>query len=301
MVEAASPANLAFAFENDRFLGKNGHSAGHDTLGPMPHPYFDRPMPLVIGHRGAAGVAPENTLVGFETGLSMGAHIIESDIHVTHDGVPVLIHDPDLDRTTNGRGPVEGMGWAELRTLDAGCRFTGSPEPGADYGDRGIGVPRLRDAFEAFPSTPFNLEIKASARDLVSSVVALVREFEREDRTLLVAGEDPIQALLRQELKDTGVRPALGASLADIVDIAVSAREGRSHSSDSMAIQVPLDFGGSRLVTPALIEHCRVHGVEVHVWTINEPDTMRELLDQGVGGIVTDLPGVLAEVIAKRG
>jgi len=266
----------------------------------MSHPYFDRPMPLVIGHRGAAGVAPENTLVGFETGLSEGAHMIESDIHVTRDGVPVLIHDPDLDRTTNGRGSVEDMDWAELRTLDAGCRFSDSAETRTDYSGRGIGVPRLRDAFEAFPSTPFNLEIKASAQDLVASVVALVQEFEREDRTLLVSGEDGIQSLLRRELTETGCRPALGASLSDIVDIAVSAREGKPHTSDSMAIQVPLDFGGNRLVTPALIDHCRSHGVEVHVWTINDPETMHELLDLGVGGIVTDLPGVLADVIAHR-
>jgi glycerophosphoryl diester phosphodiesterase len=244
-------------------------------------------------------VAPENTLLGFEKGLSDGAHILESDIHVTRDGVPVLIHDPELDRTTNGRGRVEAVDWSELRGLDAGCRFQANAEGGASFAGQGLAVPRLRDAFEAFPAVAFNLEIKSSARDLVPSVVALVREFEREDRTLLVAGEDAIQARLRRELADTGIRPALGASLADIVGIALAAREGKPHESDSMAIQVPLDFGSNRLVTSALIAHCRAHGVQVHVWTINAPDTMRELLDQGVDGIITDLPGVMADVIAK--
>ena len=113
-----------------------------------------------------------------------------------------------------------------------------------------------------------------------------------------VAGDDGIQARLREEIRSSGTAPALGASLSDIVEIVRAASEGKPHASDSMAIQVPLDFAGNRLITPMLIDHCHGQNVQVHVWTINEAATMGELLDLGVDGIVTDLPGVMAHLIA---
>ncbi|MCS5635840.1 MAG: glycerophosphodiester phosphodiesterase [Myxococcota bacterium] len=264
----------------------------------MAHPYFERPTPLILGHRGAAGVAPENTLPAFRRGLADGAHMLESDIHVTRDGVPVLIHDPEVDRTTGGHGAVIDFDFAELRDLDAGWAFESAAEGGFPFRGQGIRIPSLREAFEAFPESAFNLEIKAPEPNLVPDVLKLVREFEREERTLLVAGDDGIQARLRAEMARSGTAPALGASLSDIVEIVRAASEGRPHASDSMAIQVPLDFAGNRLVTPMLIDHCHGRDVQVHVWTINEADTMRELLAVGVDGIVTDLPGVMAQVIA---
>jgi glycerophosphoryl diester phosphodiesterase len=266
----------------------------------MTHPYFYRPTPVILGHRGAAGVAPENTLVAFERGLADGAHIIESDIHVTRDGVPVLIHDPDLDRTTSGSGPVLEQTFADLQTLDAGCSFRLDHGEEAPYAGQGIRVPSVREAFESFPDAPFNFEIKTKARDVIDSVLTLIQEFDREERTLLVAGEDPIQASLRQALAESGIRPALGASLGDIVDIVRGASEGQAHSSDSMAIQIPLHFGENRLVTPDLIAHCRAYGVQIHVWTINDPGVMSELLDQGIDGIVTDRPDIMAGLVAAR-
>lgn len=263
----------------------------------MAHPYFSLPRPLILGHRGAAGVAPENTLFAFERGLADGAHAIESDLHVTRDGVPVLIHDSSVDRTTEGKGSVEALDLGELQALDAGYRFQEDAVGAAAFRDRGIRVPSLREAFEAFPATAFNLEIKSAALDLVPAVVALVQEFEREDRTLLVAGEDGIQARLREELARSGARPALGASLADILDIVQAAGAGRPHATDSMAIQIPPKFGQEQLVTDALLQYCHAHDVQVHVWTINSESTMRELLDQGVDGLVTDVPGVMAALL----
>ncbi len=266
----------------------------------MTHPYFDRPTPLILGHRGAAGVAPENTLLAFERGLKDGAHIIESDIHVTRDGVPVLIHDPNLDRTTNGSGPVAEHDFAEVQQLDAGCRFPRTEGDPQAYADQGIRIPSVREAFERFPDVLFNFEIKADTQGVIDSVLALIREFDREDRTLLVAGEDPIQARLRDALDRSGLHPALGASLGDIVDIVRGASEGKPHSSDSMAIQVPLHFGENLLVTPELVAHCHAHRVQVHVWTINDPETMSDLLDRGVDGIVTDRPDIMASLLASR-
>ena len=204
----------------------------------MSHPYFDLKRPLILGHRGAAGLAPENTLVSFARGLAVGAQIIESDVHVTRDGVPVLIHDPQVDRTTDGHGALCDLDLAALHELDAGHRFT-SPEGAFPFRGQRLRVPTLREAFESHPDVRFNLEIKAPGRELIRRIVDLVVELDREDRTLLVAGEDAIQRDLRAVLKETGARPALGASLSDILDV-VRAATDQGLSAGLATVQVAL-------------------------------------------------------------
>jgi glycerophosphoryl diester phosphodiesterase len=264
------------------------------------HPYFDVPRPSVLGHRGAAGSAPENTLASFSLALEHGAHILESDVHITRDGVPVLIHDPEIDRTTEGRGRVSTLRFDELRRFDAGYRY--SADDGRSHPERGRGhrVPSLAEAFEGFPDARFNLELKAAGDALPEAVLALVAEFDRADRTLLTAGEDADMACLRAALPGSPARPAIGASLADILEVVRAAVEGRAPETDSMAIQIPESFGGRPLVTEQLVRHAHDHGVAVHVWTINAIDSMHALLDLGVDGLVTDHPGRLAAVLRDR-
>lgn len=253
----------------------------------------------MLGHRGAAGSAPENTLAAFGRGLEDGAHIIETDAHATRDGVPVLMHDARVDRTTDGSGALAELDWREIQKLDAGHRF--SSENGAEwpYRGRGVRVPSLREAFETYPDARFNIEIKAPGRAFIRDIVELVVSLGREDRTLLVAGEDTVQAELRSVLTETRARPALGASLADILDVVGAAIEGRSPTTDSMALQIPSAFSGRPLVTRELVEHAHAHDIAVHVWTINEPEEMRALLDLGVDGLVTDWPGRMTKLIAE--
>ncbi|MBW2229780.1 MAG: glycerophosphodiester phosphodiesterase [Deltaproteobacteria bacterium] len=266
----------------------------------MLHPYFDVTRPVILGHRGAAGVAPENTLAAFARGLADGAHIIESDVQRTKDGVPVLIHDAELDRTTDGHGPVASLTWAELQELDAGHWFTAADTGDFPFRGRGHRVPSLKQTFEAWPEARFNLELKAESREMVAEVVRLVQKLDRENRTLLTAGEDRVQAMLREELEESGARPALGASLADILAVVQSALAGAVPSTDSMALQIPTEFAGNPLVTPELVAHCHAHGIEVHVWTVNDPDEIRRLIALGVDGIVTDYPGRMAQLCAER-
>lgn len=265
----------------------------------MSHPYFDLPRPIILGHRGAAGSAPENTLASFARALEDGAQILETDLHVTKDGVPVLLHDATLDRTTNGSGAVADLSLEELQALDAAHRFEGTPPTYPPIDGGRIVVPSLEEAFQAFPDARFNIEIKAESEALIESVVALVETAQRADRTLLTAGDDTIQALLRSELGRSGAKPAIGASLADIVEVVSSAVSGRAPETDSMALQIPREFADRPLVTPELVAHCHLHGIQVHVWTINDPAEMRELLDIGVDGLVTDHPGRMARLLAS--
>ncbi|MAJ58816.1 MAG: hypothetical protein CBC48_01950 [bacterium TMED88] len=263
------------------------------------HPYFDLPSPTILGHRGAAGPAPENTLVAFRRGLQDGAHAIETDAHVTRDGVPVLLHDARVDRTTDGAGPVAEFDFDAVQRLDAGFRYSATPNsaPEQPYRDQGLQIPSLKEAFENLPDARFNIELKAHDEAFIQQVVELILEFERESRTLLVAGEDKTQELLRQILVRTGAQPALGASLADVLDVVKSAVDQRPPATDSMALQIPRSFAGQPLITSSLVEHAHRHGIAVHVWTINDPEEMKALLDLGVDGLVTDWPGRMAELI----
>jgi len=260
----------------------------------MLHSFFDVDRPIVIGHRGAAGDRPENTLVSFETALAQGAQILESDVHLSSDGVPILLHDPDLERTTDGRGEASNRTWAELGTLDAGIRF--EDEAGnTPFRGKGIHIPSLEEAFERFPDARFNLEIKCAGVDGIRATLDLVERFDRSDRTLLAAGEDDIMRDLRAALPLRKTRPAIGASLQEIVAAVTSALTGSVMPAGVMALQIPATFGDKPLATREFVEHAHENDVQVHVWTVNDLDEIEALLDVGVDGIVTDYPGKMTD------
>ncbi len=266
----------------------------------MPHPFFELSHPIVIGHRGAAGDHPENTLPSFEAALAEGAAVLESDVHVTRDGVPILLHDPTLERVCGVNGAAADRTWASLRTLDAGFGFEDARGERPFLG-RGIRIASLEEAFEHFPDARFNLEIKCEGEPVLRETLRLIERFRRADQTLLTAGDDPVMRGLRRAVAASPVRPALGASLGEILAVIASALHGQPMPAGVMALQIPAEFAGRPLVTPALLEHAHAHGVEVHVWTINALPEIETLLDLGVDGIVTDHPGRMARWLAERG
>ena len=271
----------------------------------MAHPFFE-PTPLILGHRGAAAHAPENTLLSFERAIELGAGVIESDVQVSRDGVPVLMHDAAVDRVTNGAGVVESMSLAELQALDAGHHFSigdrGELDAGADgrFRGRGLRVPSLEEAFQEFPGVRFNLEIKTSAPGLVERVIELVSKYRREVDTLLTAADDAIMKAIRDLLERHRLAAATSASVSEVAAVARAAADGRDPPPNIMALQIPTHFAGRPLVTPALVAHAKAHDIQLHVWTINDRDEMTALLDLGVDGLVTDFPDRAAQAIARR-
>lgn len=263
----------------------------------MGHPFFDVEHPIVIGHRGCAGEFPENTLASFEAALAQGAAILESDVHVTRDGHPVLLHDPTLERTCGVAHAAAALSLAEIRALDAGQGFR-DPAGQRPFAGRGHRVAILEEAFAAFPEARFNLELKCGGEAVAAKVLELVERFERADRTLLTSGEDDIMGGLRRALARSRARPALGASVGDVLAVIRSAQSGAAMPPGVMALQIPTSFAGQPLVTRALVDHAHAHGVEVHVWTINERPEIEALLALGVDGIVTDFPGRMVRWLA---
>jgi len=270
----------------------------------MAHPFFDVEPPVVIGHRGAAGTHPENTIVSFAAALEHHAQILESDVHVTRDGVPILLHDPHVDRVTEAKGLARDLTWADLRALDAGYRFE---DASGAHSYRGCGhrIPSLEEAFESFPEARFNLEIKCHDLAAMQTTLDLIERYDRCGRTLLAAGDDDIMRDLRAVLAKHPADPAMGASLGEIVRAIDSALADPSCDAPMppgvMALQIPAYFADRPLATTELIAHAHAHDVAVHVWTINDLEEIETLLARGVDGIVTDFPGQMADWLERGG
>jgi glycerophosphoryl diester phosphodiesterase len=255
--------------------------------------------PLFFAHRGGSLLRPENTMVAFEHGMSLGADALELDIQQTRDGELVVIHDPTLDRTTSGSGLVANFTLDEMRAFDAGYHFT--PDIGATfpYRGQGITVPTLRQVFERFSDTRINIDLKESTPDREARLWALIQEFAAEDR--ICAGCFTHAALVRFR-RLTGGRVATSASPREVRSFVLAAV---SHMTSWLrpaydALQVPDTYGSVRIVSRTTVQAAHHLGIEVHVWTVDERGHMEALLALGVDGLMTDQPDILADVLTKQ-
>lgn len=252
------------------------------------NPLVDLTAHPIIAHRGASSEAPENTIPAFELAVEQGADAIEFDIQITADGLPVVMHDPTLDRTTNRRGAVAAHTLSQLRVVDAGARF--SPDRGQSFPwrDRGARIPTLAEVIDAF-ALPLLIELKSpSAQDAVRQVL---QEQGAVDRSVIASADANALTVFRDP-------PFLrGASRSDIARLLLHTYfrmpVGNIHYR---ALSVPERHRGLPIPTRGFVVAARRLGCPVHVWTIDEPTTARALWKRGVAGIVTNVPGVMREV-----
>ena len=260
--------------------------------------YLDGPRPRLFAHRGGARIAPENTIEAFAAGLAAGADRLEMDVHATSDGHVVVLHDPTVDRTTDGTGPVREMTLAELHRLDAGARFAGD---GGDFPFRGRGVrvPTLAAVLEAFPGVPLNIEIKQDEPQMEHAVLGVLDRFDARAQVLLAAEESTIMARIRAVAPDV----LTSFSAADVLEFVTAWHGGTldAYRPPGIALQIPPSFGETQLVTAESVAIAHGMGLEMHVWTIDDPAEMAALLDLGVDAIMTDVPPLAASLLRERG
>jgi glycerophosphoryl diester phosphodiesterase len=240
-------------------------------------PFLDWPAPIPFAHRGGASEAPENTLPAFEHAVALGYTYLETDVHVTADGVLLAFHDPDLSRTCGRPGRITDLPWSEVATARVDGR-----EP----------IPALEDLLEAFPEARFNIDCKADGA--VDALVSVVRRTRSAARVCLSAFDDRRLRRLRAALG-----PAVCTSLGPAQVAAL--RFLRRPAGRGEAAQVPVRQGRVRLVDERFVAAAHRWGLQVHVWTIDDAGEMERLLDLGVDGIMTDRPGVLRDVLTRRG
>jgi glycerophosphoryl diester phosphodiesterase len=249
---------------------------------------FEAAHPLVFAHRGGAALAPENTLIAFEGGLALGADGLELDVHLSRDGIPVVIHDKTLDRTTNGTGPVAALTAAELAALDAGFSFGAAD--GFPFRERGHGVPTLEAVLERCPGTRIIIEMKYGTAALARAVVDVVRRMGAGGRVCLGSFQQEALDAARQiapEIVTSASQPEARWTLhrSWLAWPFVSSRP-------YVAFQVPERAGRLRVVSPGFIRQAHREGQVVQVWVVDTDADANRLLTWGVDGLITDRPDV---------
>jgi glycerophosphoryl diester phosphodiesterase len=248
--------------------------------------------PLLVAHRGGSKIAPENTLEAFEQAVVWWeADMLEMDVRLTADGEVVVIHDATVDRTTDGTGMVADLSLSEIQALDAGYHFH-DPSGVPSFRGRGVAVPRFEDVLTALPHTRINVEPKEP--QAAAPLVELIRRHEAEQRVLVAAEFERS----RRDVRD--YQGPWGASRHHVFWFWLTHRLpfGGPYAPGADILQVPQLWKGLRIVSPRFIEAAHARNLPVQVWTVDDPDDMRRLLEWGVDGIQSDRPDLLAEVLS---
>jgi glycerophosphoryl diester phosphodiesterase len=233
-----------------------------------------------FAHRGGNTVAPENTVAAFANAQRLGFRFLETDAHVTTDGVLVAFHDSNLERITGKPGKISERSWAELSEIRL---------------DGGHSVPTMSELFETFPDAHFNIDPKEN--DAVAPLAEVIQAHNAIDRVGIGAFSDRRISTMRELL---GPRLCTSPGPIHTAVILGSAFLSRTVTFGHGMLQVPRSVGPVDL-TPAMVKRAHAAGLQVHVWTINEREEMVRLLDMGVNAIMTDQVELLAEVFAERG
>jgi len=258
---------------------------------PSPRSPIDRRAgPLVFAHRGGRTLGPENTLVAFEIGVESGADGLELDVHVSRDGVPVVHHDADLDRCTDGSGPIAACTADELARLDAAWRF--GEESGFPWRGRGVSVPTLAAVLARF-DVPTIVEIKAGTEAAARAVVDVVRAAGAIERVCV--GSFSHVALRAVRAIEPALATGAGRTETQRALYRTWVRVGLGRVP-YRAFQVPELAGRLRVVSPAFIAAAHRAGLALHVWTVNERHDMWRMLDWGIDGLISDRPDLAVEV-----
>ena len=247
----------------------------------MRHSFLKYDTPIAFAHRGGASDAPENTMPAFQRAIDLGYIYLETDVHATKDGVLLAFHDDDLSRTCGRPGLISELNYAEIK--DARVRGT---EP----------IPLLEDLIVAWPHAHLNIDCK-SDQALLPLADRLARG-DIFDRVCIGSFSDKRLNRLRDQF---GERLCTSMGPRDVTKLRLGSWVHRSGSFENIrAAQVPVSQGPLTIVDGSFIQAAHNADIQVHVWTIDEPDEMVRLLDLGVDGIMTDKPETLKKILLSR-
>ncbi|WP_036897743.1 glycerophosphodiester phosphodiesterase [Propionibacterium sp. oral taxon 192] len=255
---------------------------------PESHPYFDVPF-APMAHRGGwisgQDESRENTLHAFTRAVKLGYRYLETDVHATRDGELIAFHDSVLDRVTDSTGIIASMPWCEI----ARAKIAGIDE-----------IPTLDEVLETFPSIRFNIDIKAPRA--VTLLARALRRHAAEDRVCVSSFS---ARRLDHFRRLSAGRVATGTALPGVAWASKIPWLPARLPMRGQAIQLPVSqrIKGIpvQVLTPRLLDTAHRHGMKVHVWTINDAETMTELIEMGVDGVISDRIDVLKSVALAHG
>ncbi len=227
----------------------------------------------ICAHRGASGTHPENTTLAYEAAAWIGATMLEFDVRCTADGHCVILHDPTVDRTTDGTGPVSSLTLAQVRALDAG---------------RGQRIPLLAEALAYADRMILNIhaypQTDSDRQTIANHLLAAFAQRQLHDRAFIATGDLPLMQRLRQADPAIRLCNLFGARDPDYVQIALS-----HHPCEILQPR-------NAIVTPELVQSAHRHGLKVNPFYADDPEEMRRLIACGVDGILTNHPQRLVQL-----
>jgi glycerophosphoryl diester phosphodiesterase len=245
-------------------------------------PFLDSDLPLAFAHRGAHNGVDivENTMAAFEAAVDMGYRYVETDVHATSDDRLVAFHDDRLDRVTDRAGLIREMPWDEVKQARVGASER---------------VPLLEDILGTWPSLRVNIDPKHDSA--TAPLIDVLRRTAAVDRVCIGSFSDRRIARVRRAM---GERLCTGMGPAGIAQLRAASYRLPARRITADCAQVPPRQGRVTIVDRRFVDEAHRRGVQVHVWTIDDPDEMTRLLDLGVDGIMTDRAEVLRQVLRDR-
>jgi len=249
-----------------------------------------------VAHRGDSVYFPENTLPAFVSAAKLGVDCIETDVHLTKDGVCVIWHDDTVERLTDDNGLVSDKTYKELVIMDAGNMFTMDDGKTFPFRKKGVTIATLDEVLKTLPDMRFNVDLKDNNVELINEFARVVRKNNAENRVLGASFHNKIIKKIRIIIPEI----ATSFSQAEMRTIVILDKIGmlRLHGKfKAFAAQIPEYSNKTRVLTKSLIKNFHKKGVLVHVWTVNKKSDMVRLFEMGIDTVMTDNPRLLIDTV----
>jgi len=272
------------------------------------------PTPKLYAHRGSTLLAPENTTAAFDLALQFQADVLEVDVRLSRDGQVIVTHDERVERTTDGNGPVRAHTLSTLKKLDAGYRFFNLQ--GETFRGRGVQLLTLSELFERYPQSGINIDIKDNDTAVADAVATVI---ERAAHTQWV-NVGSFHAQIMRHFRRISPAVSTAATRSEVARLyfgglprraSTTAAPRASGDSEKTALnrtalpyqclQIPTAYFGIPLAHKPFIRQVQAKRLGIIYWTINDAHRMRELLQLGIDGIVTDRPDIALDVFRTMG
>ena len=266
-------------------------------------PYYENiRRPLVIAHQGGDGIWPGDTLYAFEKAVEIGADVLEMDAHITRDGAIVLMHDEEVDRTTDGTGLIENLTLDELKQLDAAYQWSNDGSKTFPYRGQDIQVPTLEELFQKFPQMHYVIEIKLTQNPIDQPLCDLIRRYDMHEKVMVASFHDEAM----QNFREICPEIATSASRTEVRNFVLLGKVFLSGfiAPKYQSIQPPYDPKESLnipIMTERFIREAHAKNIRVEPWTVDDPALMKQYIEWGVDGIMTDRPDLMIEVLQEMG
>lgn len=256
--------------------------------------YFKNSQLSVIAHRGGRGLRPGNTIEAALNAIQIGADVIEIDVHLTADGILVVRHDDVIDTTTTGSGRISEMDITDIQLHEVGFHEFDFPDAKVL---EDIRVPTLESMFKELPDERYLIELKPNNQNTADALCKLVTDYGLQESVIVGSFHSSALKYFRETCP--AIPTSMGQSEMTVLVLLERLQLGHLFKSSSYSIQVPISYGGIKILSPSLVELAHKLNMRVDVWTVNDTDSMRHIIDMGVDGVITDYPDRLLSILGK--